>query len=711
MSSFNNLKVKHKLSLLVGISVFGLLIFGLFAYSTINTVKIGGETYHDIVVKKDLASDLLPPPMALNRPYLNVLRTLPVMKDPAALQERLERAKILRQEFEDTYRKWNKELPEGKVKDLITNKLHPISDEFFNVNDREFIPAVQRGDAEKAAAVAQGALAGKFEEYDKLIVETTKLLADEIKTSEENAASIISSRTLYLFFIAILLTVLPIIFGWFIIQGITKRIQSVSERIEKLRSLCVTNLGRANEALAKGDLAFEIITGTEFFNDKSADEIGGLTRSIDGIIKQTQATVASFETSRSILRDVIQENKALTVEAKNGNINVRSNASKYEGAFREMIEGLNQTLDAVVTPLNEANACLQRIAANDLSAEMNGDYKGDFDQMKRALNTALQNLNGSMSQVMTGAEQVASAANQISAGSASLAQGASEQASTLEEVSASIQEISAMSKQNASNAKEAKSLSDNARKTAEDGVASMNKLSEAVEKIKKSSDDTAKIVKTIEEIAFQTNLLALNAAVEAARAGDAGKGFAVVAEEVRNLAMRSAEAAKQTAELIEESVSNTESGVVYNTEVLEKLSEINSQVEKVSVVIAEIAAASEQQTSGVDQITVAVEQMNGVTQQAAANSEESASAAEELSSQSQEMLSLISRFNLSSDERSNSGSRRNKKPSRATGVQPVFAKMPATNGNGNGNGFHRKSNAPKQLIPFDESDGDILSEF
>ena len=179
------------------------------------------------------------------------------------------------------------------------------------------------------------------------------------------------------------------------------------------------------------------------------------------------------------------------------------------------------------------------------------------------------------------------------------------------------------------------------------GVESMNRLSEAIDRIKTSSDETAKIVNTIDEIAFQTNLLALNAAVEAARAGDAGKGFAVVAEEVRNLAMRSAEAAKNTADLIEESVENAESGVSINQEMLQNLEEINAQVSKVGAVMEEIATGSNQQNEGIEQISTGVDQVNTVTQQSAANAEESASAAEELSSQSAEMQNLVRSFQLS----------------------------------------------------------------
>jgi methyl-accepting chemotaxis protein len=203
-----------------------------------------------------------------------------------------------------------------------------------------------------------------------------------------------------------------------------------------------------------------------------------------------------------------------------------------------------------------------------------------------------------------------------------------------------------MAVQNAASAKEARGLAEAARQSADAGVQSMRRLSSSIDKIKTSADSTSKILKTIDEIAFQTNLLALNAAVEAARAGDAGKGFAVVAEEVRNLAMRSAEAAKSTATLIEESVNNAGEGVTINQEALGKLEGIQAQVDQVNTVMNEIAASSEQQQQGVEQVNTAIEQLNQVTQQTAANSEESASASEELEAQAQEMDSLVRTFTL-----------------------------------------------------------------
>jgi methyl-accepting chemotaxis protein len=252
----------------------------------------------------------------------------------------------------------------------------------------------------------------------------------------------------------------------------------------------------------------------------------------------------------------------------------------------------------------------------------------------RALKRIIEGLN-------SGSEQTAAAAGQVSSASQSLAEGASEQAAAIEETSSSIEEMSSMTKQNAGNAGQAKNLAATTRDSAAKGVEAMTKMSRAIDDIKKSADKTAKIIKTIDEIAFQTNLLALNAAVEAARAGDAGKGFAVVAEEVRNLAQRSAEAAKNTANMIEESVKNAENGVAISQEVGKSLTEIANVAHKVNDLVAEIAAASNEQSQGIEQVNTAVTQMDKVTQSNAANAEESASASEELSAQAEQLRGMV----------------------------------------------------------------------
>ncbi len=245
-----------------------------------------------------------------------------------------------------------------------------------------------------------------------------------------------------------------------------------------------------------------------------------------------------------------------------------------------------------------------------------------------------------------GAAQVSTAASQVAGSSQSLAQGASEQAAALEETTSALQEMSSMTQRNAEAAARAATLSARARAVAEKGDAAMERMTGAIRSIQSSAQDTAKILKVIDEIAFQTNLLALNAAVEAARAGEAGKGFAVVAEEVRSLAMRSAEAAKNTAGLLEESVQTSRTGVTMSGDVAQALAEIGAAVVEVNDLIAEIAQSSQEQARGIEQVNQATAQMDQVTQAAAANGEESAAAAEELSSQAAQLNDVVCQLRM-----------------------------------------------------------------
>jgi methyl-accepting chemotaxis protein len=336
------------------------------------------------------------------------------------------------------------------------------------------------------------------------------------------------------------------------------------------------------------------------------------------------AYVSSFEKALTLSRES-KRGEAMTLISAT----VDPAFNRYIAAIEDAVQGNKDYGDAAGAEImSAAKAAIRFILVGSFAAMVAGLMIA-FG-VSRGITKALRGLSGSLND---GSNQVAAAATQLSSTSQSLAEGASEQAASLEETSASLEEMASMTKRNAENAEHARALAGQTRAAADTGATDMRQMSAAMDEIKSSSDNIAKIIKTIDEIAFQTNILALNAAVEAARAGEAGMGFAVVADEVRNLAQRSAQAAKETAEKIEDSIRKSDQGVQISSKVAVSLAEIVEKARNVDDLVSQIANASREQSQGIQQVNTAVTQMDKVTQSSAASAEESASAAEELNAQ------------------------------------------------------------------------------
>jgi methyl-accepting chemotaxis protein len=695
------MSIKAQLMLMVAATTVILLTFATVVWIAVSTIS---GAANDMGKGKDVVADILPPPLYVLEAEMTVLQLQEAKS--ADVQPLLAKLQSLKKDYDDRITFWSHESLDADVKKALLGQQKQTADKFWDRVLGDYTNAVQRGDSSRIHQLV-GEIQNLYLEHRNSVDATVKVASIYADGTLKSLQDTSSRENWIVVILAISGAFLAAVMGVMLIRKIGRLLDQATEVASNIaegnlnsKILVTTNdeVGRLLisidtmqtslirivsdvqqivEAANKGDFSQKLDASShKGFAREIANELNQLSDTLDGVFKDTirvtdalakgdlsqkvekdyagayQQVKVSVNATAVALSNVVADIQFIVLSAGQGDFTAKLQMNGLLGYYKTLAELLNQLSDVTDTGLRDIMRVSNALADGDLTQQINKDYPGLFGQTRDGINTTVENLKKLVDEVKISVDSIGTASKEIATGNLDLSQRTEEQASSLEETAASMEVLTTTVKKNADNAAQANQLAQSASEVAQKGGSVVKEVVGTMSSINESSRKIVDIISVIDGIAFQTNILALNAAVEAARAGEQGRGFAVVAAEVRNLAQRSAAAAKEIKNLIGDSVDKVEIGTKLVDDAGKTMQEIVEAVKRVTDIMSQISEASAEQSLEIQQVHKGITQMDEVTQQNAALVEEAAAAAESLEEEAQNLTRTVDVFKIDTNQNS-----------------------------------------------------------